>query len=89
MVQLTPHDSSVLSRLVQFRRLSKERRQEIWSELESPDAKKVGEVVLDPERYHTSPQAVRDTVDRFKQWFEANQKAGRQRAVRRRAGRSQ
>jgi hypothetical protein len=89
MVQLTPHDSAVLSRLVQFGRLPAEKRRELLGELESEDARRVGEVVLDPQKYAESPEQIRATFDRFEQWLQANRRLGRRRAIRRRTGRSQ
>jgi hypothetical protein len=88
MVQLTPHDSAVLSSLVQFDRLPVEKRRELVNELESPDAKMVGEAVLDRQKYAESPEPIRATVDRFEEWLEANRRLRRRRA-KRRAGRSQ
>jgi hypothetical protein len=87
MVPLTPHDSAVLTQLVQFSRLSLEKRKEILEQLKSEDARKVGEVVLDRHKYATSPADVRATVDRFDQWLEANRRLGRQRSIRRRTAR--
>jgi|SRR5580700_1159234 hypothetical protein len=88
MVQLTPHDSAVLSRLVQFVQLPVQKRKEILSELESDEAKMVGEAVLDPQKYAESSELVRATVDRFREWSQANQRLGRLRTVRRRAART-
>lgn len=89
MVQLTPHDSAVLSRLVQFGRLPVEECRKLLSDLVSEDARMVGEVVLDPQKYAESPEQIRATVDRFEQWLQANRPLGRRRAIRRRSGRSQ
>ena len=88
MVQLTPHDSAVLSRLVQFSGLPDEKRRELLGELQSDDAKMVGEVVLDRQKYDESPEQVRATVDRFEEWLKANRRLGRGRTIRRRTGRS-
>jgi hypothetical protein len=88
MVVLTPHESAVLSRLVQFGRLPVEHRRKMLDEL-SGDARMVGEVVLDRQKYDGSPEHVRATVDRFDQWHEANIRIGRMRANRRRSARSQ
>lgn len=83
MVELTPHDSAVLSRLVQFGRLGTQKRQEILSKLDSHDARLVGEAVLDEQKYSESSESVRATVDRFKKWSDANRRLGRQRPIRR------
>jgi hypothetical protein len=83
MVDLTPHDSSVLSRLVQFGRLGPQKRREILSQLDSHDARMVGEAVLDEQKYSESSDSIRATVDRFKKWSEANRRLGRQRSIRR------
>jgi len=87
MVELTPHDSAVLSRLVQFSGLPFEQRKEMLTEL-SGDARMVGEAVLDPLKYSASPQPVRATVDRFQNWLEANRRIGRLRRARGRNARS-
>ena len=78
---LTPHDSSVLSRLVQFR-LPEQRRLELLSGIEDEDARKVGEVVLDPQKYDGASADVRASVDRFNGWHEANRRLGKQRLMR-------
>jgi hypothetical protein len=88
MVQLTPHDSAVLSRLVQFGRLPAEKRKEILSEVESAEARMVGEVVLDPQRYSESTPEVRATVDRFQEWSRTNRRLGRHRTAHRRPART-
>jgi hypothetical protein len=82
MVELTPHDAAVLSRLVQFHRLPIEKRREILGELKSPDAREVGEIVLDSTKLSSAPEQIRETVNRFQLWLENNQRLGR---VRRRA----
>ena len=87
MVESTPHDSATLSRLVQFVSLPAEKRQEIFDEIEAPEARTVGEGVLDPEKYSGASPAVQATVDRFNQWLQANRRVGRQRANGRRTGR--
>ena len=87
-MQLTPHDSAVLGRLVQFGRLPPERRKEILEDLKSDEARMLGEAVLDRQKYSESPQPVRATVDRFQQWSEANRRLGRLRRVRRRTART-
>lgn len=87
MVELTPHDSAALSRLVQFEGLPGERRKEILDGLESEEARMVGEAVLDPQKYSESTAPVRETVDRFRLWSENNRRLGRQRALRRRSAR--
>ena len=88
MVELSPHDSSVLSRLVQFQNIPLEERRLLLKELESKDARMVGEAFLDREKYKTSPEKVRATVDRFDQWHAANLRAGRRRALARRKNRA-
>ena len=87
MVRLSPHDSAVLSRLVQFGSLSEQKRQAIFDELESAEARRVGEAVFDPKKYSTSSALVRATVDRFRKWSEANRRIGERRTVRFRTAR--
>ena len=88
MVQLTTHDSAVLTRLVQFSRLPIEKRRQILNELKSEEARRVGEAVLDPQKYSESATEVRETVDRFTQWSQANRRITRHRTARRQATRS-
>ena len=85
MVELTPHDSAALSRLIRFEGLPIEKRREIFGEIEAPDARKVGEVFLDPAKYDGATPAVQATVNRFREWMDANRRLARQRATRRRA----
>jgi hypothetical protein len=88
MVQLTPHDSAVLTRLVRFGRLPIEKRREILGELEGEDARRVGEAVLDSQKYSESSDQVRATVDRVQKWLDQNRRSVRLRPVHRRSGRS-
>jgi hypothetical protein len=83
MLQLTPHESALLSRLVQFSQLPAEERRNLVNEL-TGDARLVGEVVLEPHKYAEAPEPIRATVDRFEQWLQANRRLGRRRAIRRR-----
>jgi hypothetical protein len=85
MVELTPHDAAVLSRLVQFDRLPIEKRREILGELESPEAREVGEIVLDSTKLSTASEQIRETVNRYQLWLENNKRLGR---IRRGARRS-
>jgi len=79
MVELTPHDATVLSRLVQFHRLPPEKRRDILDELESQEARQVGEAILDSGRLAESSEAIRETAVRYQQWLENNQRLGRRR----------
>ncbi len=79
MIQLTPHDAGVLSRLVQFYGLSTEERQEILNEIQSSDARQVGEAVLDPAKLSEFSVPVQETVNRLQQWVENNKRLGRRR----------
>ena len=85
MVELTPHDAAVLSRLVQFHRLPMEKRREIFGELKSPEAKEVGEIVLDSTKLSSASEQIRETVNRYQLWLKNNQRLGQ---LRRRARRS-
>jgi hypothetical protein len=87
MVQLTPHDTAVLSRLVQFGRLPDEKRK-LLEELRANEAKMVGDALLDKLKYSEAPPRVRATVDRFREWSVANRRLGRLRTGRRRVARN-
>lgn len=89
MVRLTPNDAAVLSRLVQFGGLPAEELRKMLNELDSPEAKKVGEAVLDKEKYQHSTVEIQATVDRFLQWLKNNRRLGRQRPLSRRLARAQ
>ena len=79
MIELTPHDAGVLSRLVQFHGLPIERRLEILNEIESLDARQVGEAVLDPAKLSEFSEPVRATVNRYQEWLENNKRLARRR----------
>ncbi len=79
MIELTPHDAGVLSRLVQFYGLPIEERQEILNELKSPDARQVGEAVLHPEKLSEFSEPVQATVNRYPEWLDNNTRLGRRR----------
>lgn len=85
MVELTPHDAAVLSRLVQFHRLPIEKRREILGELKSAEAREVGESVLDSTKLSTASEQIRATVNRYQLWLENNQRLGRLRKKARRS----
>ena len=51
--------------------------------MKADDARLVGEAVLDPQKYLKSSDEIRATVDRFKEWLEANKKIGTLRLARR------
>jgi hypothetical protein len=84
MVELTSHDTLVLSRLVQFSRLPLDKRKELVDELKSEDARAVGEAILDEQKYAGSDPKIKETVERFRQWHQANRRLGQKRMVRRR-----
>jgi hypothetical protein len=84
MVELTPHDSAALSRLVRFERLPPKKRLEILEEIQADDARRVGEIVLDPQKLAEATPEVQATVARFRQWQEANRRLARDRAKRQR-----
>ncbi|HUO28600.1 MAG TPA: hypothetical protein VMU80_05255 [Bryobacteraceae bacterium] len=86
MVLLTPHDSSVLSSLVQYSRPS-DRRQQLLDSLEKPDARMVGEAFFDDQKYEKAPEEVRLTVDQFRAWVDNNKHRRLQREALRRAAR--
>lgn len=84
MVELTPRDASVLSRLVQFYLLPPEKRLSIFEELQSDEARQVGEAILYPDRLAASPSPVRETAVHYQQWLANNQRIGRLRRKARR-----
>ena len=51
-------------------------RREFLEDVKADDARLVGEAVLDPQKYLKSSDEIRATVDRFKEWLEANKKIG-------------
>jgi hypothetical protein len=69
--------------LVQFDRLPEVERREFLEDVKADDARLVGEAVLDPQKYLKSSDEIRATVDRFKEWLEANKKIGTLRLARR------
>jgi hypothetical protein len=79
MIELTTHDAGVLSRLVQFYGLPIEERQKILNEIQSPDARQVGEAVLDPTKLSAFSEPVQATVNRVQQWLENNKRLGHRR----------
>jgi len=87
MVLLTPHDSSVLTGLVQYTRLPGDEQRKLLDSLEKPEARMVAEAFLDPQKYAGAPEDVRATVDRFRNWVENNKRLRRQRDARRRSSR--
>jgi hypothetical protein len=84
MVMLTPQDASVLTSLAQYTRPS-ERWEELLNSLEKPDARMVGEALLNPQKYAEAPDDVRATVDRFRAWVENNKRRRLQREARQRS----
>jgi len=87
MVRLTPHDSSVMTELVQYAHPSDERKRKLLDELHSPEARQLGEAFHDPQKYAEAPDHIRATVDYFRAWVENNKRLRRQREARRRVGR--
>jgi len=83
MVRLTPHDSSVMTRLAQYAHPSDESTK-LLNKLQSPEARLLGEAFLDPQKYAESPDHIRATVDYFREWLENNKRLRRQREAPRR-----
>jgi hypothetical protein len=77
MVELTPGDSEALSRLVRF-----PNHREILDQIQSRDAREVGEAFLDEQAYSAAPPIVRATVDHLKLWKETNRRLAEERAGR-------
>lgn len=77
MVELTPHDAAVLSRLVQFHGLPIDKRLAILGELESAEAREVGEGILDSTKLSSSSDRIRETAKRYQLWLKNNQRLGR------------
>ena len=85
MVRLTPHDSSVMTALVQYTRPSEESKKELLDELQSPDARLVGEAFLDLQKYAAAPDHIRATVDYLREWVENNRRLRLKREARSRS----
>lgn len=88
MVELTPNDSSALARLIRFDGLPLEKRREILGEIQAADARAVGEIFLEPERYDGASPKVQATVNRFREWMDVNRHLAKERAKRRRSVRA-
>ena len=88
MVELSPHDAAALSRLVRFALLPADKRQKIFEDILADDARMVGEIILDRQKYEEAPPKVQATVDRFLKWRDVNHRLAEQRASRRRAARA-
>jgi hypothetical protein len=86
MLLLTPHDSSVLTSLVQYERPS-QKRSKLFGSLEEPSARIVAEAYFDTEKYAEAPDDVRATVDHFRAWVENNRRRRSERETRRRVAR--
>ena len=84
MLRLTPHDSSVMTALIQYTHPSDETRK-LLDELQSLEARKLGEAFHDQQKYDDAPEHIRNTVDYFREWVENNRRLRRQREARRRA----
>ncbi|SPF31779.1 hypothetical protein SBA4_1020007 [Candidatus Sulfopaludibacter sp. SbA4] len=84
MVELTPHESSVLTRIIVYSRVPG--REKAVEEL-SGDARKVGEVFLDPSKYSEMTDDVREAVDHFRLWLENNRRLREKRLARSRRAR--
>jgi hypothetical protein len=87
MVGLTPYDSTMLTHLVRHPQLSPRQQNDLLTSLEKPEARQVGEALLDPRKYDEAPPDVRATVDHFKKWLENEQRLARLREARRRTAR--
>ncbi len=74
MVRLTPHDSSVITALVQHTSHSDEGKKELLDELQSPEARLVGEAFLDSQKYAAAADHIRATVDYLQAWVENNKR---------------
>jgi small-conductance mechanosensitive channel len=88
MVLLTPHDSSVLTGLVQYTRLPGDEQRKLLDSLEKPEARMVADAFLDPQKYAQAPDDVRATVDRFRAWVENNRRLRLKREARQHSSRS-
>jgi len=84
MTLLTPHDSSVMSSLVQYSDPTA-RRKELFDQLEEPAARMVAEAYFDDQKYAEAPADVRATVDHLRAWVQNNRH--RRAEARRRPGR--
>ena len=86
MVLLTPHDSSVLTGLVQYTLLAGDEQRKLLDSLEKPEARMVADAFLDPQKYASDD--VRATVDRFRAWVENNRRLRLKREARQHSSRS-
>jgi hypothetical protein len=87
MLRLTPHDSSVMTALIHYAHPSDERKKQLLDELQSPEARQLGEAFHDPQKYADAPEYIRNTVDYFREVVENNKRLRRQREARRRVSR--
>ena len=70
MVPVNPHDSAILSQLVQFTGMPLDLKLELLAKLETPEARQVGEAILDPAKLSGAPEPVQQTANRYKEWVE-------------------
>jgi hypothetical protein len=74
MLLLTPQESSVLCRVVQYRFISLETKLQLLSEL-SPKAEEIGRVIL--KQITSDDQEVNAAAAALQQWHDANLQTGR------------
>jgi hypothetical protein len=84
MIRSTPHDSSMMSILAHSTGASEKRKQELLNELQSPEARQLGEAYLDQQKYAEASAPIQATVDYFRQWVEDNRRLRGEREARRR-----
>ena len=77
MIRLDPKDASVLARIAQYLELPLEMRRLMLDETTSPEARKIGEILLgdlDPEEPDISAD-VRETVEALRSWSNQSRQA--------------
>jgi len=84
MITLSPADASILTRVIQYRRIPLDERLKLL-ETASPDAQAVGRVIL--QRDQPTSEEVRVAADAFLKWLQGNRRVGKLRPMRRQLAR--
>jgi hypothetical protein len=88
MVRVSPHDSAILSQLVQFSGIiPPDEKIQLLNELQAAEARQVAEAILDPAKLFEAPEPVQRTANRYKEWVENNKRLGELRRRRTRSSR--
>jgi hypothetical protein len=76
MIQLSPSDSSILTRVVQYTRIPVRQRLELLSGASKP-ARKIGRILLEIDKPTDAEPDVRAAADAFKRWLASNRRTVR------------